>query len=763
MPDTTRLPRSSGRRIEVRGTVQGVGFRPWVVRAAMELGLCGRVFNDPRGVVIEAHGCEAALDQLCERLQRDPPTASRVESVCWNSIAASDVQGFAIAATQAGDVRASLAPDMATCPACLADVDDPTNRRYRYAFTSCADCGPRATIVRALPYDRASTTMAGFSLCPACLAEYRDPQDRRYHAQTQACPDCGPRLTWHGADGSEIPTADPLVAAIAALQAGAIVAIKGLGGFHLACDATSSAAVAELRRRKHRGLKPFAVMVADIQAARTVAYLSENERTVLRAPQRPIVLAPAIPGALAADVSPNSVQCGLFLPFTPLHHLLLQGAQRPLVMTSGNVRDAPMARDNAVALRKLDGIADHFLMHDRDIALRCDDSLVRVIAGEPALLRRARGWTPLAIRVPLAFPEPVLALGAQQKNTICLCAGQDAWLSPHVGDLDDADTFADFVNMIEHMRRLTGLEPRLVAHDLHPDYGSTHHARSLPGVRLVGVQHHHAHAAAAMAEQGLSGPVLALALDGTGLGEDGTAWGGELLLCDLRESKRLATLRPLALAGGEAAIRQPWRAALALAMDALGSPARLDDLKVFAQQDAHKLALVRQMLHRLQHVVPAHGAGRYFDAVAALVLGRGEADFEAELAVALEQLADPSPQQPYSYAVDLTQHPWQIDLRPMTRELLHDLRAGVPGARLSARFHETLAAAFAAIVQVGRKAYPGIPVILTGGCMDNALLVANLKRHLAGHGPVFGHRQTPTGDGGLALGQAVVAAARTTA
>ncbi len=746
----------------MRGTVQGVGFRPWVVRTARSLELRGRVLNDGHGVVIEASGDTAALDLLCLHLQQDPPPAARVASVTWRDTSPLDVDDFSIAATAAqGDVRVSVAPDLATCPACLGEVDDPQNRRFRHAFCSCTDCGPRATILRALPFDRAMTTMAEFPLCERCLAEYRDPADRRFHAQTQACPDCGPRLSWLDATGHALSVANPLDCAVTALQRGAIVAIKGLGGFHLACDATSESAVAELRRRKHRQRKPFAVMVADVAAARRLALLDRAELAALASPQRPIVLARANPGVLAEEVAPNSLQCGLFLPFTPLHHLLLQGTGRPLVMTSGNASDAPMVRHNADALQRLAGIADHFLMHDRDIALRCDDSVVRVLGGQLALLRRARGWTPVPIRVPLPFREPVLALGGQQKNAICLGVGHEAWLSPHIGDLDDPETFAEFTHMIESMQRLLGVRPRIVAHDLHPDYASTRHAQTLPGARLAGVQHHHAHAAAAMVEHGLQGPVLAIALDGTGLGDDGTAWGGEVLLCDLRESKRLATLRPVLLAGGEAAIRQPWRVALALALDALGADADLSDLAVLASQPPGKVAFVRQMLVRQSHTLPAHGAGRYFDGVAALLLGRGDADFEGELAVALEQAADPQPLQPFAFAIDREQQPWQVDLRPMMRELLHDLRAGVPVPALSARFHETLAAALAAVVQVARKAYHTLPIVLTGGCMHNALLVSGLQRRLASDGEVLLHRQVPAGDGGLALGQAVVAAART--
>ena len=760
-PRPTPASSATGRIITVRGIVQGVGFRPWVLRTARGLGLVGEVLNDDSGARIEVCGPPASLDALCAQLRSHAPSPVMVVSVAWRAASPRDFAEFSIAASSGdGACRPSLAPDLATCPDCLAELAQPGGRRLAYAFTSCTACGPRATIAQALPFDRQATTMAGFGLCPACQAEYDDVGDRRLHAQTLACPACGPRLQWQDPLGQPRAVADPLRCAVEALRAGAIVAIKGLGGFHLACDATSTDSVAALRQRKRRTSKPFAVMVADLEAARRIAVISDAEAEALCAVQRPVVLARAVPGVLAAQVAPDSARCGVFLPGSPLQHLLLRGVGRPLVMTSANASDEPMAITNDDAVARLGGIADHALLHDRDIALRCDDSVLRVVAGAPSLLRRGRGWTWLPLPVPVPFREPILAVGGQQKNSICLGVGGEAWLSPHIGDLDDPQTLAEFQHMIEHMQRLIGVVPRIVAHDLHPDYASTRFALERPESRCVAVHHHHAHAASAMAEHGLLGPVLAVVYDGTGLGSDGAAWGGEILRCTLRDFERLATLRPLLLAGGEAAIRQPWRVALALVCDAMGPQARLDDLPVFAAQDPAVIARVRQMLSQQIHTVPAHGGGRYFDAVAALLIGRGCADFEGQLSMAMEDLADPGPWPAFAFAIDRTRLPWQIDLRPMTRELLSELRAGVALSVLASRFHETLVVATAEVVQALRRAYHTPQVVLSGGCMLNARLAEGLAARLSPGGEVWLQRQVPAGDGGLALGQAVVAAAR---
>ncbi|MCM2332747.1 MAG: carbamoyltransferase HypF, partial [Anaeromyxobacteraceae bacterium] len=530
------------------GTVQGVGFRPFVYRLARALDLDGRVRNDARGVTVEAFGPPAALDALERRLRTDHPPAAAVATLASAPLPDEAVAGFEIVGSHGtAERRVALPPDLATCPACAAEIADPADRRFRYPFTNCTDCGPRFTIALGVPYDRPATTMAGFTMCPACAAEYADPGDRRFHAQPNACPACGPRLRLCRPDGLEV-AGEPLALAAAALRAGAVLAVKGIGGFHLCCDASSEAAVATLRARKRREEKPLAVMVADLAAARALAEPSEAEAALLASVERPIVLCRRRAGAgLAAGVAPDGPLVGLMLPYAPLHHLLLAEAGAPLVMTSGNLSEEPIAFEDEEALRRLGAIADLFLLHDRPIASRCDDSVARVVAGRPLVMRRARGWVPRPVLTRRRFRAPLLAAGAQLKNAFCLARGDEATLGPHVGDLDNLETFAAYEEAVARLESFLDLRPELLACDLHPLYLSTRYAReraAREGLPLVEVQHHHAHAAAAMAEHGLDGPVLALAWDGTGLGSDGAAWGGELLLADAASFERLATLRP---------------------------------------------------------------------------------------------------------------------------------------------------------------------------------------------------------------------------
>jgi len=750
-----------GRRILVRGTVQGVGFRPWVYRLAVEEGLSGRVRNDARGVTIDVFGRPGPLEAFLRRLGTEAPPAALLREVREETIPAEPLAGFAILPSEGeGSRRVSIPPDLATCAECLHEVQDPADRRHLYPFTNCTHCGPRFTIARDVPYDRPATTMASFPMCPACRREYEDPLDRRFHAQPVACPDCGPRVRLLEPSGGTVVEAagDPIGTAARALADGRIVAVKGLGGYHLACDATSPAAVRLLRERKKRDEKPFAVMVRTLDDARTVGRLDLAEERLLASVERPIVLVRQRPGSgLAPEVAPGNPLVGLILAYTPLHHLLLEAAGRVLVMTSGNLSEEPMAAGDPEALERLSGIADLFLAHDREIENRCDDSVARVIAGKPTVFRRSRGYVPRAVPLGRPVRRPVLACGAHLKNTFCLAAGDEAWLGPHVGDLDNLEATRAFEEQVERLQRFLGIRPEVIAHDLHPDYASTRYALARPEPVKVGVQHHHAHVMSAVGEHGLEGPVLGLAWDGTGYGTDGTAWGGELLLVHEGAFERLATLRPLRLAGSDEAIRQVWRVALAALDDAFEGAPPLERLRLFDSVPARDVAVVRQMLARGLHSPLAHGAGRYFDALGALGLARGRATYEGQVALEWNLAADEA--ESGTYPFDLTEEGGllQADLRPLVRALVEDLVAGLGPHRVSARFHEAMADVAAALVRRAAAQRGPMPVVLTGGCFQNARLAEGVLRRLHRDFDVRLHGEVPPGDGGIALGQALVA------
>lgn len=750
-----------GRHIEIRGVVQGVGFRPWVYRLATEEGLAGRVRNDATGVTIDAFGSEHALDEFMRRLGDAPPPAAVISDVRSWTIPVEPVDRFSIVHSQeSAERRVSIPPDLATCPQCTAEIFTPSDRRFGYPFTNCTNCGPRFTITRDVPYDRRATTMAAFQMCPDCQREYDDVGDRRFHAQPNACPDCGPWLQLMAPDGALSADLDPIGAAAAALTEGQIVAIKGLGGFHLACDATSSDAVQLLRRRKRRDEKPFAVMVQDPDEATRVALLDDAERKLLSSVERPILLAMRRAGSLLApEVAPNSPLVGVMLPYTPLHHLLMALVNRPLVMTSANLCEEPLAYRNVEALERLAQIADLFLMHNRDIETRCDDSVARVIDGAPVVFRRARGYVPKGIPVAARFDRPVLGCGALLKNTFCIGTGDTAYLGPHIGDLENLETYRSFEESIERMQRFLRVQPAIIAHDLHPDYMSTAYALTRSEPIKIPVQHHHAHVASAMAEHGLSGPVIGVAYDGTGYGTDGTSWGGEVLVARYEGFERVATLRPIPLAGGDAAIRHPWRIALALLEDAFHDHAPLDDLALFDRVSAGDVAVVEQLFAARVRVPLAHGAGRYFDGIGSLVLARPDSRYEGQIALEWNGIADRSEAGRYGYAVADHNSPHLIDFRQMTRDIVGDVRARVHPATISARFHNTVVAATADVVRATARVHGVLPVVLTGGCFQNARLAEGLKRALTPRFTVHLHREVPPGDGGIALGQAVVAAA----
>jgi len=751
-----------GRRIEVVGTVQGVGFRPWVYRVATQLGIRGQVRNDVGGVTVEAFGEPSALDGLVRTLRSDHPPAAEIRSLRWTEIPPREAEEFVIAPSVPGtERRVSIPADLATCAACIEEIFDPSNRRYRYPFTNCTDCGPRFSIALDAPYDRPVTSMAGFVMCAACQREYDEPRDRRFHAQPNACPRCGPRLQLLDSQGRDLASADPLREAAAALRAGNVVAVKGLGGYHLACDATSPEAVQLLRDRKRRDAKPFALMVRDLRDARKLATVSETEATLLQSVERPIVLLPRkrMCRLVAAEVAPENPLVGVMLAYTPLHHLLLAEVERPLVMTSGNLSDEPIVYEDAEAVSRLRDVADLFLTHDRPIVTRCDDSVTRVVGGGPMLLRRSRGYVPRPISLARPVARPVLACGAQLKNTFCLAAGDLAVLGPHVGDLDRLEVHRSYEESIERMQRFLGCKPEVIAYDLHPDYASSRYALDRPEPVKVAVQHHHAHVASAMAEHGLDGPVIGLAFDGAGYGTDGTSWGGEVLLASAASFQRCATLRPVALAGGERAIREPWRIGLALLLDAYdGNPPGFWSFPAIPPERA---ALVRQALTRGINAPRAHGMGRLFDGLGALVLGRGKSRFEGEVALAWNLAADPVAHGSYPFAIDTRSSPLELDLRPTVRAIVEEHLRGVPASTISAKFHDTLAQATATLVGLVRDRVGEFPVVLTGGCFQNARLAESLTAALEPDFQVHLPRRVPPGDGGIALGQVVVADATT--
>ncbi len=740
---------SEARRIRVRGQVQGVGFRPFVWSIARREGLRGRVLNDAEGVLVYAAGPGAALDRLERALATEAPPLARVDAVEPGPWAPEDLAaGFEIAASGPAGAETRIAPDAATCPACLAEIRDPGARRFGYPFTNCTHCGPRFTIIEGLPYDRAKTTMAPFEMCPACRAEYTDPGDRRFHAQPVACPDCGPRA-WLERDGVEIAGAAVALAA-AALAAGEIVAIKGLGGFHLACDATDAEAVARLRARKRRPAKPLALMgTAEMIAAQ--AEVSAQEWSLLREPAAPIVLLRRAGAALPEALAPGQAALGWMLPYTPLHHLLLDAVGRPLVMTSGNLSGEPQVIGNQEARDKLAGFADAMLMHDREIARRLDDSVERVTAAGPMVIRRARGRVPGTLPLPPGFEDAgqVLALGGQMKAAICLTKNGQALLGHHLGELDEALTWEAFQQALADYGALFNHRPERVAVDLHPGYRATQAGEAM-GLPLTRVQHHHAHLASVLGENGWArdaGPVAGIILDGLGLGPDGTIWGGEVLVGDYGGFERVGWLKPAPLAGGDAANREPWRNAL-VRLDAAGLSDRAD-----AMMPDRPRALLRQAVAAGVNAPLASSAGRLFDAFAfALGLAPGRMSYEAEAGMALEAAATGvSVAGGWPFAV----RGGEIDPGPMWRAWAG---AQVPVGTAAAMFHEGLAAAFAGVARAEVETGRARAVALSGGVLQNAVLQAALLRHLDGL-PVLLHHGVPAGDGGLALGQALVAAA----
>jgi len=751
------------RRIEVSGIVQGVGFRPYVYRLATARGLAGNICNTSAGVTIEVQGTAEQVADFVQRLPVEAPPLARITEVTEREVPCNGDRDFRIVHSQAGEaVRTLISPDVAICQDCLGELFDPVDRRYRYPFINCTNCGPRFTIVRDIPYDRPSTSMAVFPMCLACQAEYHDPLNRRFHAQPNACWDCGPSVEQRDRVGRKVECRDPIAEVARALSAGSIVAVKGLGGFHLAVDATNSAAVELLRERKRRVEKPFAVMVPDVEAADCICELNDAALKVLQSVQRPIVLLPKRLGSpVVEQVAPFNHFLGVFLPYTPLHYLIMREGKFPaLVMTSGNLSEEPIAIDNSEALDRLHELADYFLIHNRDILLRCDDSVVRVTDGAARHLRRSRGFVPVPVFLKDEQP-PILAVGGELKNTICLTKGKHAFLSQHIGDLENGEGYKFFVEAIEHLERILEIRPEVIAYDLHPDYFATRWALEQSGVQLVGVQHHHAHIASCMAENHLAERVIGFALDGTGYGTDGRVWGGEVLIANYIGFERAAHFEYIPMPGGAAAIREPWRMAVSYLFHHFGRDFLNLPIAFVRQLNAHKTDLLLRMVQQQINSPLTSSCGRLFDAVAALTGVRQQINYEAQAAVELEFAIEENGDDAYPLEITQTGEPWVIRARPMFESLIDDLRQGASSGTIARRFHNGLVDGFVSVAIALRQNSRLNRVCLSGGTFHNAYLARRLEAMLSTKGfEVFTHHEVPAGDGGLSLGQVLVASHR---
>ena len=749
------------KRLRVAGVVQGVGFRPHVYNLARRLGLAGFVLNDGAGVVVELEGPPAAIDEFVTQLQAAPPPRARLDAVEEEELAPAGEDTFVIKESVPGEAQTLVSPDLATCGDCLDELLEPADRRYRYPFINCTNCGPRFTIIRGVPYDRPKTTMASFEMCPACRAEYDDPGNRRFHAQPNACGACGPALVLWDAEGNPLETEDPLGDAKQLLFDGRVVAVKGLGGYHLACDATSAEAVEKLRARKYREDKPFAVMARDVAVARRYCEMSDDELELLTSEKRPIVLLrKREPCHLPDAIAPQNRYLGVMLPYTPLHHLLFDDDVEILVMTSGNRADEPIAYRDDKVVEHLAGIADYYLTHDRAIGRRVDDSVTRVFRGREYAVRRSRGYVPLPLELGRTYKTSVLAVGAELKNTFCMTKGSQAFVSHHVGDLENVATLEAFEEGIAHFREMFDVEPAAVARDLHPDYLASRYAVA-SGLPEVVVQHHHGHVASVLADAGYyEGKVIGVAFDGAGLGDDGAVWGGEFLVADLAGYERAAHLKYVPLPGGDAAAREPWRMALAWLRELYGDDALRRPLPFLDDIPEGRREMVLEAAAKGVNAPPTSSMGRLFDAVAALAGLRNFVNYEGQAALEFEQQVACEEDGAYEFSYD-DGKPLVIDAAPVIEAVVADVRAGTAPGAIAARFHNAVAAMAADVASRLRDEYGLSAVALGGGCFQNITLLRKLVPTLEGAGfDVLIHERVPTNDGGLSLGQAAAALAR---
>jgi len=750
------------KEVQVSGIVQGVGFRPYVYRLATDRNLGGNISNTPAGVTIEVQGPQDVIEDFLSRLSGEAPALAQITDVIVREMPCQPDRSFEILPSHRGEPASTLiSPDVAVCEDCLRELFDPLDRRYRYPFINCTNCGPRFTIVRDIPYDRPRTSMSVFPMCEECRAEYDDPRNRRFHAQPNACWECGPQLELWDSQGHRSNTGDPVETAVERLHLGEILAVKGLGGFHLAVDAADPVAVERLREHKRRIEKPFAVMVRDIEAASRLCEMDAESQRLLSSRERPIVLLPRKKNAAIAEtVAPNQCDLGLFLPYTPLHHLLFaEGKFAALVMTSGNLSEEPIAIDNRETVERLGGIADGFLVHNREILLRCDDSVVRHASGKVRQIRRSRGYVPAPVRLREEVPQ-ILAVGGELKNTVCLTRHNLAFLSQHIGDLESVESFRFFREAIAYLSRILEIEPKVIAYDLHPEYLSTKWALQQTGVRLVGVQHHHAHIASCMAEHQLDGRVIGLALDGTGYGTDGHIWGGEALFASYASFERAAHFAYAPLPGGSMAIREPWRMAVSYLWQTFREDCLALDIPFVRELDTAEASLLLRMISKQVNCPLTSSCGRLFDAVAALIGIRQVASYEAQAAIELEMAARLSNEtRGYPFAIHLQDGHWQVHTAPLFRAIVEDLRRKVPRETISRRFHNGLVETLARLACLLRQESSIHRVCLSGGTFNNSLVFEHLTQKLESDGfEVYTHSRVPTGDGGLSLGQVAVAA-----
>jgi hydrogenase maturation protein HypF len=748
------------KRVKVNGVVQGVGFRPFIFQLAEQYGLRGEVANTSSGVTIQIEGLAEHVAAFERDLSTKRPPLAYIVEISSQPDTIRHFAGFSIAKSK-GEAKTStlISPDVSVCNDCLGELLDPDDRRYHYPFINCTNCGPRYTIIDDIPYDRPKTSMRYFNMCAACQSEYDDPHNRRFHAQPNACADCGPHVNLYDHRRNPIAKEDPIGKATDLLKQGYILAIKGLGGYHLAVDAADTHAVRRLRSRKLREEKPFALMSRDLETIRRYALAGAAEEKILTSIQRPIVLLrKKNPNCISTEVAPNNKYFGVMLPYTPLHYLLLKPGFAALVMTSGNLSDEPIAIDNDDAFERLSGIADYFLIHNREIYLRSDDSIVRHHAGARRFLRRSRGFVPIPIFLKNPIPS-ILACGAELKNTICVTKQDKAFLSQHIGDLENLATYEFLKLTVAHLKRILGIDPEIIAFDLHPDYLSTRFAQEQPAALKIQVQHHHAHIVSCMAEHRLEGPVIGLSFDGTGYGRDGAIWGGEILIAEEHDFERAGHLAYVAMPGGAAAIKAPWRMAVSYLQDAFGQDLFELGLPVLKKIENDKLTIVSEMISKGVNAPLTSSLGRLFDGVAAICGIRNQVNFEGQAAMELEMLAADAAGSTYEYKW-LSEDAYKILPAPIILGVVKDLQDGKPVADISAKFHRTLICLFVDLCTVLRKERDLNRVVLSGGVFQNSTLLTGLANALeARNFSVFSHQQVPTNDGGISLGQAVVAAA----
>ncbi len=748
-------------RATIKGIVQGVGFRPFVYNLAVSRQLKGYVKNTGEGVLLEVQGEDPDVEDFFSAIKRSHPPLAMITEVILKELPIDHLESFEVLGSQETPLKEALiSPDVSICDDCKRELLDPKDRRFGYAFINCTNCGPRFSIIMDIPYDRANTTMASFQMCPECSYEYHNPMDRRFHAQPNACFTCGPRLWLLDKDGMEIKTEDPISLAAIFLSQGLVLAVKGIGGFHLAVNAMDPLAVRRLRERKRREEKPLAIMVKDLDTLRRMALFSRKERYLLQSKERPIVLVRKRKGSnVAEEVAPGHKFLGVMLPYTPIHVLLMNGPFEALVMTSGNLSEEPIVKDNLEALKRLRGIADYFLVHNRDIHQRCDDSVIKVVRGKARPIRRSRGFVPMAIFLENHFKDmpSTLAVGAELKNTICLTKQNMAFLSQHIGDLENWETYEHFIATIEHLKKILDINPRVLAHDLHPDYMSTMYAMEAQGIQKIPVQHHHAHIVSCMAENGERGPVIGLAMDGTGLGQDGTIWGGEVLLSWIDGYERLGHLEPCWIPGGDAGVKNPWRMALSLLQRSYGEKAMEVALELMGGLDPGEIRMVLEAISKRINSLLTTSLGRLFDGVASLLGIRHKNYYEGQAAMELEMAQAPVRVKPYD--IDLEEGSELVLLtRGIVEGVVRDIREGRGTGYIAKRFHISISELLKEATLKASQMTLVKKVALSGGCFQNSTLLSHLERSLKAMGfTVLTHSQVPANDGGIALGQALCA------